>query len=193
MAGARMMEPALKDRYPEELEAAAQQVAMRLGELGVMADDAARMAWEIAEHLRRFWGGRQTYIRAPHDRADSAQLDLLGDDAGTVPDCELLADLADQVEERLVAIGTAHDTATALGLRVAQHMNAFWGGGQLYICKGERYEISLRDQEIFRRFSNQNYDWLAQEYNLTVQHVYRVVKRVGAAERAKRQAVLFEA
>ena len=70
-------------------------------------------------------------------------------------------------------------------------MNAHWGGGLLYICKGQHYEISLRDQEIFRRFNGENHDWLAQEYDLTLQHVYRIVKRVGAAERAKRQSSLF--
>lgn len=180
-----------REKYPEELEAAALQVSGRLGELGIAADDAGRIGWEVAEYLRTVWGGRPTYIRALQGRPDSQQLGLLDGDAGKMPDCELLADLAEQVEERLVAIGMDHADATRLGWLAAQHMNAHWGGGLLYICKGQHYEISLRDQEIFRRFNGENHDWLAREYDLTVQHVYRIVKRVGAAERAKRQSSLF--
>lgn len=184
---------AASNRYPDELEAAALEVAVRLEALEVAAADAERIGWEIAEHLRRFWGGRNAYVRAPQGAPDTRQLGLLdgGDAAGTEPDSEILADLAEQVEERLVGIGLAHDEAARMGLAVAQHMNAYWGSGPLYICKGRYYEISLRDQEIFNRFRNGNYEWLAREYNLTVQHVYRVVKRVGAAERAKRQSQMF--
>lgn len=178
------------DKYPEELEAAALQVRGCLEAQGVDAGDAGRIAWEVAEHLRTFWGGRPTYIRAP-ERADSRQLGLLDGDGGFAPECEILVDLAEQVEERLAATGADHPEASAIGWKVAQHMNGYWGGGLLYICKGQRYEISLRDQEIFRRFNGENHDWLAQEYDLTVQHVYRIVKRVGADERAKRQAPLF--
>lgn len=191
-----MAESLNRDRYPEELEAAALQVAGRLSELGVGQDDAGRIGWELAEHLRRFWGGRQIYIVATHAaRPDPRQLGLLDSEnhAAGLNEREMLVDIAEQVEERLVAIGVDHDEASRLGWEVARHLNAFWGGGHLYICKGIHYEISRRDQEIFRRFNGENHDWLAQEYNLTVQHVYRVVKRVGDAERAKRQGALFPA
>lgn len=185
-----MTEP--RDRYPEELEAAAHQVALRLAELGTAEADAQWIAWELAEHLRRAWGGRVSYIRLP-EKADAAQLDLLGGEAASVQDCELLADVAEQVEERLVATGAAHDEAARLGREVAAHLNAFWGGGQLYICKGRHYEIGLLHSEIYRRFNGYNQDYLAREYDMTVTHVYRIVKRVGAEERAKRQGALFPA
>lgn len=182
-----------RDRYPEELENAALQVAGRLADLGVGRDDAGRIGWELAEHLRRFWGGRQIYIMAAAAKPDPRQLGLLdGENHGAgLNEREILVDIAEQVEERLVAIGVDHDEASRLGWELSRHLNGFWGGGHLYICKGIHYEISRRDQEIFRRFNGENQDWLAQEYNLTVQHVYRVVKRVGDAERAKRQAKLF--
>ncbi len=188
MAEPRLIEDA---NYPEELEAAALQVSGRLTALGIAADDAGRIAWQVAEHLRTFWGGRPTYIRAPQDKPDPRQLGLLDADGGSVPDCEILADLAEQVEERVAATGIDRDEARRISLAVARHMNAYWGGGLLYICKGQHYEIGLRDQEIYRRFNGENHDWLAMEYDLTVQHVYRIVKRVGAAERAKRQSPLF--
>lgn len=189
-----MAEPLNRDRYPEELENAALQVTGRLIELGLGKDDAGRIGWELAEHLRTFWGGRQIYIVAAQStRPDPRQMGLLDSEnhGAGLSDREMLVDIAEQAEERLVSIGIDHEEAGRWGWEVARHLNAFWGGGHLYICKGIHYEISRRDQEIYRRFNGENHDWLAQEYNLTVQHVYRVVKRVGDAERAKRQTRLF--
>lgn len=177
-------------RYPEELEALALQVGLRLEALGVAADDAQRIAWEVAEYLRQFWGGHKKYLRAQRER-DAAQLDLLGTDGGAAPENPILADLAAQVSERLVGIGTAPEEAATMGADTAAHLARYIGTGDIYICKGHLYEISLRDQEIYHRYSNGNYEWLAREYNMTIQHIYRIVKRVGAIERAKRQAALF--
>ena len=183
----------LPEKYPEELALAAGETDTRLLQLGVAADDARRIAWEIAEHLRNYWGGRQIYLIKHALKTDPRQLGLLDSEnhAAGLNEREMLVDIAEQVEERLVAIGTDHPEASRFGWEVARHLNEFWGGGVLYICKGVHYEISLRDQEIYRRFNGENHDWLATTYDLTVQHVYRIVKRVGAAERAKRQAQLF--
>lgn len=180
-----------EDRYPEELETLALQMETRLGGLGVTDDDAQRIAWEVAEHLRRFWGGHKKYVRAQRAR-DASQLDLLGGEAGEATDNPILVDLGDQVTERLVAIGHAPDEATTMGLDVASHVRQYWGTGDIYICKGLRYEISLRDQEIYRRCNSRNYEWLATEYDLTVQRVYAIVKRIGVLERQKRQGALFQ-
>lgn len=181
------------ERYPEDLAAVAGQVAERLLDLGAGNDDARRIGWEIAEHLRQVWGGRKPYIPMRRE-ADARQGDLLGSDnpGAGMTEHEILVDIAEQVDERLVATGMDHDTATRHGWQVAAALHAYWGGGELYICNGLHYEISLRDQEIYRRCNGQNYDWLATEYDLTVQHIYRIVKRVGAAERAKRQLRLIE-
>lgn len=182
------------DNYPEELENVARQVEGRLQALGVLAADARRIGWELAEHLRMFWGGRQIYILSTQAaRVDTRQMGLLDSDnhAAGLNERDMLVDIAEQVEERLVAIGQAHEDASRMGWDIAGHLNTFWGGGSLYICKGQHYEISLRDQEIYRRFNGENHDWLALEYKLTAIHIYRIVKRVGDAERAKRQAKLF--
>lgn len=189
-----MAEPlTLPEKYPEELALAAGEVDARLAQLGAGADDARRIGWELAEHLRTYWGGRQIYLIKNAITGDPRQMGLLdsADHAAGLNEREMLVDVAEQVEERLVAIGYDHEEAQRMGWDVARHLNEFWGGGVLYICKGMHYEISRRDQEIYRRFNGDNHDWLATTYDLTVQHVYRIVKRVGAAERAKRQPNLF--
>ena len=45
--------------------------------------------------------------------------------------------------------------------------------------------------QIYKEFDGKNHAGLARKYGLTVQHVYRIVKEVGMAERAKKQADLF--
>lgn len=179
------------DKYPEELRHAGEQVALRLTALGVDAAEAERIGWEIAEHLRTFWGGRQKYIIHPK-QPDSNQGGLFGtaNHGDGLTGQEILVDLAEQVEERLLALGYANDEASSMGWDVVRRLNDYWGGGLLYICKGLHYEVERRDIEIFSRFNGDNHEWLASEYDLTVQHIYRIVKRVGAAERAKRQASL---
>lgn len=183
----------MRERYPEELENTAVQVSLRLTELAIGKDDAARIGWELAEHLRLSWGGRQIYIMAASAETASQQMGLLDipNHAGAMNDREMLVDVAEQIEERLVGMGLAHDDASRIAWDVTRHLNTYWGGGHLYICKGLHYEISRRDAEIYRRFNGENHDWLATEYDLTVQHIYRIVKRVGQAERNKRQPVLF--
>ncbi|MDA8257963.1 MAG: transcriptional regulator [Betaproteobacteria bacterium] len=104
---------------------------------------------------------------------------------------EILLDAAEQIAERLQAIGIEHSDAARIGFEVAEHLRNHWGGQLLYICKGTGYEISQQHLEIWQRSNGSNYDWLAREYNLSVQQVYKIVKRVGAAERAKRQGSLL--
>lgn len=186
------MAEALSAYYPEELLGAALRVESRLMALHIGHDDARRIGWEIAEHLRAAWGGRAIYIAAAA-QPDPRQRSLLDGEQPTarLNEPEVLIDVAEQVAERLVAIGGEHSEAERIGWEVVRALNRYWGGGNLYICKGWLHEVWLRDQEIYRRFNGENHDWLASEYHLTVQHVYRIVKRVGNAERAKRQAPLF--
>lgn len=182
----------MNENYPEELSHIAEQVAMKLSESGLPDDDARMIGWEIAEHLRTYWGGRMVSVHKPR-LPNENQLNLL-DTANTAPGLaqqELFADMAEQVAERLCGLAWLPDVATQTGWAVARHINAYLGGGLLYICKGLAYEIARRNQEIYRRFNGDNHDWLAREYDLTVQAVYRIIKRVGEAERAKRQAMLF--
>lgn len=104
---------------------------------------------------------------------------------------ELLADLADQVAAKLAENGIELERAADIGLAVAEHIRANWSGQSLYLPKGERYELSRRDMEIFERFNGTNHEPLAREYNLTVMRIYQIVKAVRAEMVRKRQGSLF--
>lgn len=104
---------------------------------------------------------------------------------------ELLADLADQIATRLVALGVVKEQAAEVGMETAENIRTHWSGHPIYIPKGSAYDFSRRDLEIFGKFNGRNHAALAREYNLTVMRIYQIVKAVRAAQVAKRQGALF--
>lgn len=104
---------------------------------------------------------------------------------------QLIADLADKVAAAVAKRGVEPERAAEIGIEVADEMRADWGGQALYFPKGCAMNISRRDLELFERFNGTNHDVLAREYNLSVIHIYRVVKAVRSAEIKRRQSDLF--
>lgn len=105
---------------------------------------------------------------------------------------ELLSDLADQVATKLSARGVAADLAAELGLAVAEHVREHWSGQSIYLPKGQQFDLSRRDMEIWRDFNGRNQETLARAHNLTVMRIYQIVKRVRAEMIKRRQGSLFE-
>lgn len=104
---------------------------------------------------------------------------------------ELLADLAVQVAMKVKEYGIPEEKAADIGLAAAEHIRAHWSGQSLYLPKGDHYDISRRDIEIFEHFNGTNHEKLAREYNLTVMRIYQIVKAVRAEMVRKRQGALF--
>lgn len=105
---------------------------------------------------------------------------------------ELLTALADTVADLLVTEGLAPERAADIGMKVMDRMRDDWGGEPIYFPKGCAIDISRRDMEIWERFTGRNHTELAREYDLSVIHIYRIVKYVGAEITKKRQGALFE-
>lgn len=106
---------------------------------------------------------------------------------------ELLRDLVDKAAELLAErYGLSSPRARAAGWEIAELIRKEWGGQNLYLAKGKDYEITLRDVEMYRKFNGSNHFALAQEFGVTVRHVYRVIEQVRAADQAARQGGLFE-
>lgn len=104
---------------------------------------------------------------------------------------ELVTDLQDQVAARLTELKIDPASAHAIGVQVAEYITSNWGGQLIYIPKNHSGQLSARDLEIWDKFNGRNHAQLAKEYNLTVQHVYRVVKMMQERENEKRQNKLF--
>ncbi|WP_153114592.1 Mor transcription activator family protein [Rhodocyclus tenuis] len=104
---------------------------------------------------------------------------------------QLIADLAETIAAELVKSGQTEEIAVEIGVAVADKIRGDWGGEPIYIPKGCAIDISRRDVEIFEKFNGTNHHALAREYNLTVIHIYRVVKAVRLEMVKKRQGALF--
>lgn len=104
---------------------------------------------------------------------------------------ELLADLAEQVASKLMAVGLTPEKAADIGFSTAEFIREHWSGDRLYLPKGVTYVLARRDLELYERFTGDNHSALAKEYNLTVIRIYQIVKRVRAEHIKKCQGALF--
>lgn len=105
---------------------------------------------------------------------------------------ELVADLEDQAVACLMSVlPMDRQKAVEVSKKLTYHLTRNWGGQLIYFPKNHAGRITERDMQVYRDFNGKNHAELAVRYDLTVQHIYRIVKEVGMAERAKRQTDLF--
>lgn len=105
---------------------------------------------------------------------------------------DLLADLA---KHTVIAIRELtkvdEETAENVGMVVAMKIGQAWGGLNLYMPKSLELFSCAREKQIFNEFNGRNHAQLAKRYGLSVQWIYKIVKRVQKEEIAKRQIDLF--
>lgn len=107
---------------------------------------------------------------------------------------EIFADLAQHVTTTLKEmVGMEDDIAEQIAVAVANRMMHAWGGQTIYLPKGMVFMTSARDYKIWQECDGRNYRELAKKYNLTLQWIYSVVKKIQRAESARRQLPLFSA
>ena len=97
---------------------------------------------------------------------------------------ELLDDVAAKVA-RMARCGLPpmeEEAARDFGRRVADMLAEDWGGSSVYIPKNLASRFRRRDALLYREFTGQNVQELAQKYGLTQQRVYAIIK----AERTRR-------
>jgi Mor family transcriptional regulator len=99
---------------------------------------------------------------------------------------KVLSDLAGLFQQRL-GLALPRDQATELALALVEEVRRQWGGGLIYIPKGDRHGRSQRDAAIWRAFDGHNHAELAHHYRLTVSCIYDIVAR----ERARQQNEIF--
>lgn len=103
---------------------------------------------------------------------------------------ELLSDMAAKIAAKLVSIGVDSSKADEIAHSVTDEMSEDWGGQLVY------FPINLasrRNLLIYEKFTGDNHTELATEFEVSVQHIYRVVKIQRTAEIALRQGGLFKA
>ncbi len=96
---------------------------------------------------------------------------------------ELLEQMGQIIGRKLIEHGIPRDQAKAAAFDIAESIRTEIGGVQQYIPRGVRFELSLRDHEIYKKFDGRNYQKLAHEYNLSEMQVRNIIKRGQARDR----------
>lgn len=74
---------------------------------------------------------------------------------------------------------------------VAMETGLNWGGLNIYMPKSQVLFSCEREKQIYNEFNGTNHAALAKKYGLSVQWIYKIVKRVQKEETAKRQLDMF--
>ncbi len=96
---------------------------------------------------------------------------------------EVLKDLADNLAENLVRRGQAPEDAAAVAWEAAEFIRGHWGGQKIYIPKGDSYDLSRRDVEIFARWRGTNALELCREFGITHTRLFQIIHAVRRARR----------
>ncbi|HGD3424765.1 TPA: Mor transcription activator family protein [Enterobacter hormaechei] len=92
---------------------------------------------------------------------------------------EIINDLAFHASQVLIeSINLDSEAAANVGQAIADRMMRNWGGQSIYFPKGISGRASERDYKIYSECDGRNYAELAKKYNLTLQWIYKIVKRV---------------
>lgn len=91
---------------------------------------------------------------------------------------ELLADLYAHTARIARDQGMDNEHADLLALAVTESIASHWGGQIVYVAKGARMRLSKRDLDIWRDFTGRNHAELAEKYDVSVQWIYAILKRV---------------
>ncbi|MDD0823738.1 Mor transcription activator family protein [Mannheimia sp. AT1] len=106
---------------------------------------------------------------------------------------EVLTDLAKHIE---VELEEKHqftpEQAKQVGIDIAQRIAQNWGGEVIYIPRNLLMALNERDMKIYEEFNGNNHRELARKYNVSMQWVYKIVKKVHKDEVARRQMSMFE-
>lgn len=104
---------------------------------------------------------------------------------------QFLADLTDNVKNVLQKSGLTPETAHDLAYEITKEQRMMWRGQTVYFPSTDPEELSRRDQEIWDRYNGSNHAELVSAFQVSKQHIYRIVKIMRAKETSKRQGSLL--
>lgn len=120
-------------------------------------------------------------------------LDLIERGAMELPDARWAPTLAAMVAvlaSTLKRQGIDEDQAARLATAGVLAQAEYAGGRMMYLPRGDRLRLALRDAEIWQRAKRGNINALAQEYGLSDIHIYRICKQQRELYIARRQGRL---
>jgi len=104
----------------------------------------------------------------------------------------LLSDMAAHTAAVAQEFGVPAEVADQVGAAVADHMATHWGGQNITVPKDYAFRLSKRDEEILEAFTGNNHAQLAQQYDMTVRGIYKLIARALRRQRDLKQGKLFD-
>ena len=95
-----------------------------------------------------------------------------------------------QITEDSARPGEPPITPALLALRLTERLSSELGGQHLYIGKGVSFHATLRDREMYARYTGNNTAELARRYSISQMRVRQIVGAMTADETARRQGRL---
>ena len=107
---------------------------------------------------------------------------------------ELLADVAEQIAQRLIEQhGMAEEAAADVGNALADFLASHWKGQSIYMPGDQAFKLNERDWRIFNDFQRGNANDLARQHDISKVRVHQIYKRCITEWRARMQHDLFGA
>jgi Mor family transcriptional regulator len=104
---------------------------------------------------------------------------------------EQLADIGNIIATCIAEHGIARDRVGPVAFEIVERIRHECGGTALYLARGKQYELTQREEQIWREFNGTNYYQLAKKYERTENQIRNIVKRARARDQAKRQNDMF--
>lgn len=108
---------------------------------------------------------------------------------------EILVDLHGKFAELLKAelgqIAEKDCNFEDISFKLTEIIRRDWAKQQVYIPQCQSVELTKRDYEIYSKFNGRNHRQLCQEYNISEQWLYKIIKKVREEEIRKNQGRLF--
>lgn len=97
-------------------------------------------------------------------------------------------ELADVCERFLIDQGVSPDVANLLTTALVDHLADYWGGQVISFPKDVGYKLSVKELEVYDKFSGVNADDLAREYGMSIRGMNKLLARVREKIKASRES-----
>lgn len=99
---------------------------------------------------------------------------------------DILIELVYLIHDRLTKeIAISQVDAERIAIDIAEKIRTEWGGGLIYIPKGNKLDRRGRNYKIWKDFNGDNHAALARKYDLAISTIYEIID----SERQKRQSI----
>jgi Mor family transcriptional regulator len=136
------------------------------------------------------------------------QQDMLGDGSFSADLLDHLSDIPLEVQKKwprdlsalvdiygaaLKRLGYSESDANKISRTLLAEQSIYCGGRYFYLPKGDALKKAIRDVDLHRDWSERSMqpDDLAKKYNISLTHVYRIMKEQNTYYRKKIQSDLF--